>query len=191
MAHSTLRVVKDCGWSPETLDLLIPHQANARIVDALAKRLGLPPERVACELARTGNTAAASIPPALAGALATHALAPGARTALTAFGGGFSWASAALIWPQLTAVSSQLQRKDPPVFAEYLTNLLGTMYKVPGTIDPDKSFLHLEVDSLSLAELGAQLSDLGVEVAEEDLGSGTAVAELAAILESRGAGIPA
>ncbi|MGW8767439.1 beta-ketoacyl-ACP synthase III [Streptomyces sp. NPDC055815] len=108
MAHSTLRVVKDCGWSPESLDLLVPHQANARIVEALTRRLCLPPERVACELARTGNTAAASIPLALAGALATHTLAPGARTALTAFGGGLSWASTALIWPQLTAVSSEL-----------------------------------------------------------------------------------
>ncbi|WAX77127.1 acyl carrier protein [Streptomyces sp. KMM 9044] len=54
------------------------------------------------------------------------------------------------------------------MFIEYLTNLLGNVYKVPGTIDPEKSFLDLKVDSLSLAELGAQLTDdLGIEVAEE------------------------
>jgi acyl carrier protein len=78
------------------------------------------------------------------------------------------------------------------VFIDYLINLLGTVYKVPGTIDPDKSFVDLEVDSLSLAELGAQLEDeLGVEVAEEDLSSLTTVSELARLLESRGADIPA
>ncbi|MGW8767438.1 acyl carrier protein [Streptomyces sp. NPDC055815] len=78
------------------------------------------------------------------------------------------------------------------MFIEYLTNLLGAVYKVPGTIDPEKSFLELEVDSLSLAELGAQLADdLGIEVAEEDLSSTTTVAELAGLLESRGADIPA
>jgi acyl carrier protein len=78
------------------------------------------------------------------------------------------------------------------VFIDYLINLLGTVYKVPGTIDPDRSFVDLEVDSLSLAELGAQLEDeLGVEVAEEDLSSLTTVSELARLLESRGADIPA
>lgn len=78
------------------------------------------------------------------------------------------------------------------MFIDYLINLLGTVYKVPGTIDPDKSFVDLEVDSLSLAELGAQLEDeLGVEVAEEDLGSLTTVSELARLLESCGADIPA
>ncbi|MCX5527957.1 acyl carrier protein [Streptomyces bobili] len=78
------------------------------------------------------------------------------------------------------------------MFIDYLINLLGTVYKVPGTIDPDKSFVDLEVDSLSLAELGAQLEDeLGVEVAEEDLSSLTTVSELARLLESRGADIPA
>ncbi|WP_217239268.1 acyl carrier protein [Streptomyces sp. AC555_RSS877] len=78
------------------------------------------------------------------------------------------------------------------MFIEYLINLLGTVYKVPGTIDPDKSFVDLEVDSLSLAELGAHLEDeLGVEVAEEELSSLTTVSELAKLLESRGADIPA
>ncbi|MGW4277400.1 beta-ketoacyl-ACP synthase III [Streptomyces seoulensis] len=108
MADSVRRVVKDCDWSIETLDMLVPHQANARIIEALAKRLGLPPERAVCELARIGNTAAASIPLALAGAVTTRRLTPGARTVLTAFGGGLSWASTGLIWPQLTAVTSEV-----------------------------------------------------------------------------------
>ncbi|MFJ6079754.1 beta-ketoacyl-ACP synthase 3 [Streptomyces sp. NPDC092369] len=108
MTNSALRVMKDCSWSPETLDLLVPHQANARIVEAVAKRLGLPPERALCALAEVGNTAAASIPLALAEATAAHELEPGDRTVLTAFGGGLTWASAALVWPRLTAVHSEI-----------------------------------------------------------------------------------
>ncbi|MEW2615877.1 beta-ketoacyl-ACP synthase III [Streptomyces sp. NPDC047880] len=108
MAESARRVMKDCGWSPGALGMLVPHQANARIIEALAGRLGLPPERVLCVLAHTGNTAAASIPLALAGAVAGHRLKPGARTVLTAFGGGLSWASTGLIWPHLTAVTSEV-----------------------------------------------------------------------------------
>ncbi|MCC9311900.1 beta-ketoacyl-ACP synthase 3 [Kitasatospora sp. RB6PN24] len=107
MAASTSRVLKDCGWSPEAVGALVPHQANGRIIQAVAERLGVPSGNAVCEIARVGNTSAASIPLALAAALATGQLAPGARTVLTAFGGGLSWGSAALIWPQLRSVHSE------------------------------------------------------------------------------------
>ncbi|GAA5041111.1 acyl carrier protein [Streptomyces similanensis] len=78
------------------------------------------------------------------------------------------------------------------MFVEYLTTLLSTVYKVPGVIDPDKSFTELEVDSLSLAELGAQLEDeFGIAVDEDELTGLTTVTELAGLLQSRGADIPA
>ncbi|MBD0423930.1 acyl carrier protein [Streptomyces sp. TRM S81-3] len=78
------------------------------------------------------------------------------------------------------------------MFIAYLTTLLSTAYKVPGEIDPQKSFMELDVDSLSLAELGAHLEDeLGVSVEEEELSAVTTVAELAELLEARGAVIPA
>ncbi|MFJ1678621.1 beta-ketoacyl-ACP synthase 3 [Streptomyces sp. NPDC088251] len=108
MTVSAPRVMKDCSWSPEQVDALVPHQANARIIRAVADRLGVPPGSAVCELSRVGNTAAASIPLALAEALAAHRLRPGARTVLTAFGGGLTWASAALAWPQLAAVRSEI-----------------------------------------------------------------------------------
>ncbi|WP_251060813.1 beta-ketoacyl-ACP synthase III [Streptomyces sp. ISL-100] len=108
MTASALQVMKDCAWTPETVDALVPHQANARIIQAVADRLGVPPERAVCALSRVGNTASASIPLALAEALATGQLNSGARTVLTAFGGGLAWASAALTWPQLTAVTSEI-----------------------------------------------------------------------------------
>lgn len=108
MTASALRVMKDCAWSPSSVDTLVPHQANARIIQAMAERLDVPPERAVCALDRVGNTAAASIPLALAEALRTHQLQEGARTVLTAFGGGLTWASAALTWPRLSAVSSEI-----------------------------------------------------------------------------------
>ncbi|MFJ8335908.1 beta-ketoacyl-ACP synthase III [Streptomyces sp. NPDC094437] len=108
MAGSALRVMKDCSWAPGSVDVFVPHQANLRIVDAVAGRLGLPPGRAVSALAEVGNTAAASIPLALADALSSRVLTPGARTVLTAFGGGLTWASAALIWPQLTPVSTEV-----------------------------------------------------------------------------------
>jgi acyl carrier protein len=78
------------------------------------------------------------------------------------------------------------------MYVTYLTTILNTVYKVPGPIDPDKSFMELSVDSLSLAELSAHLEDeLGVTVDEEDMSAVTTVSGLAVLLESRGAVIPA
>ncbi|MBD0423929.1 ketoacyl-ACP synthase III [Streptomyces sp. TRM S81-3] len=108
MAASALRVMKDCSWTPETVDAFVPHQANLRIVEAVAGRLGLPAGRAVGALADVGNTAAASIPLALVDALAARVLKPGARTVLSAFGGGLTWASSALIWPQLTPVCTEV-----------------------------------------------------------------------------------
>lgn len=78
------------------------------------------------------------------------------------------------------------------MYVDYLTALLNRTYKVSAEIDPAKSFEELEVDSLLLAELGAQLEeDLGIEIEEENLTGDTTVGELAALLETRGAVIPA
>ncbi|MDX3310851.1 acyl carrier protein [Streptomyces sp. NPDC054884] len=78
------------------------------------------------------------------------------------------------------------------MIADYLATILGTVYKVPGVIEPTMSFQDLEIDSLSLAELGAQLEDdLGVTVEEENLAPTTTVAELVELLEAQGAVVPA
>ncbi|ODA69594.1 3-oxoacyl-[acyl-carrier-protein] synthase 3 [Streptomyces sp. AVP053U2] len=108
MTGSALKVMKDCAWSPGSVDALVPHQANARIIQAVADRIGVPQEAALSELVRVGNTAAASIPLALASAQAGGRLRPGARTVLTAFGGGLSWGSAALVWPRLTPASTEI-----------------------------------------------------------------------------------
>ncbi|MGH7644309.1 MAG: beta-ketoacyl-ACP synthase 3, partial [Gemmatimonadales bacterium] len=102
MAESSRKVLRLAGWEPDDVDLLVGHQANVRILDAVAKRLGVPPERVAIHLDRVGNTAGASIPLALADAAGQGALSPGHRVLLTSFGGGLTWGSTVLTWPDVT-----------------------------------------------------------------------------------------
>ncbi|GAA2656375.1 beta-ketoacyl-ACP synthase III [Streptomyces lunalinharesii] len=106
MTQSTKRTLTRADWLPDQLNHLVPHQANSRILAAVAERLGIPTQRVITTLARTGNTGVASIPLALADAAADNRLSPGERVVLTAFGGGLTWGSAALYWPNLPATAS-------------------------------------------------------------------------------------
>ncbi|WP_413754811.1 beta-ketoacyl-ACP synthase 3 [Streptomyces sp. MMBL 11-3] len=94
------------GWRMQDVDHLAPHQANARILDAVAARLKIPAERRLCNLQHVGNTSAASIPLLLAQACADGRLAPGQRLLLTAFGAGLTWAATTLTWPDLTTSPS-------------------------------------------------------------------------------------
>jgi 3-oxoacyl-[acyl-carrier-protein] synthase-3 len=88
------------GWSPEDIDRLIVHQANARIGAAVAAALGLPPERVPSNIAHVANTSAASIPLLLTHAAARGQLTTGNRVLMACFGAGFTWAASTLTWPQ-------------------------------------------------------------------------------------------
>ncbi len=83
---------------PSRLSLLIPHQANLRIILAIAKRLGIPMDKVFINLDRYGNTSAASIPIALDEALGSGRIQEGDYVMLEAFGAGLTWASALLKW---------------------------------------------------------------------------------------------
>ncbi|MBF0520811.1 MAG: ketoacyl-ACP synthase III [Nitrospirae bacterium] len=86
------------GVDPKDLALLIPHQANLRIISATASRLGLTMDRVMLNLNRCGNTSAASIPIALDEAVVTGRVKDGDYILLEAFGGGLTWASALIKW---------------------------------------------------------------------------------------------
>jgi 3-oxoacyl-[acyl-carrier-protein] synthase-3 len=98
MASSGLEAVQRSGLDPDAIDLVVPHQANQRIIDATARRLQMPPERVVTNVARYGNTSAASIPLALAEAWDQGQVRPGQRLLLTAFGAGLAWGSVVLEW---------------------------------------------------------------------------------------------
>jgi 3-oxoacyl-[acyl-carrier-protein] synthase-3 len=86
------------GTSAADIDWFVPHQANKRIIDGSAHKLGIAPEKVVLTVDRHGNTSAASIPLALADAVADRRIKRGNLILLEAMGGGFTWGSALLRW---------------------------------------------------------------------------------------------
>jgi 3-oxoacyl-[acyl-carrier-protein] synthase-3 len=95
VAHEALEANR---VGPEAIDWLIPHQANIRIIDATAKKLGVPPERIVTTVERHANTSAASIPLALDEAVRDGRIKEGARVLLLGVGGGFTWGAVYLKW---------------------------------------------------------------------------------------------
>ncbi|MDW8293304.1 MAG: beta-ketoacyl-ACP synthase III [Anaerolineae bacterium] len=93
-------VLHKAGWSTEQVDLFVPHQANLRIIESAARALNIPMDKVFCNIQHYGNTSAASIPIALAEAAATGRLRPGDRVVMVGFGGGLTWAAAAVQWSE-------------------------------------------------------------------------------------------
>ncbi len=98
VVESAERALADAGLGASDVDLLVPHQANLRIIQAACQRLGIPEERTAVVIDRYGNTSSASIPLALDDALRAGRVATGDHILLTGFGGGMTWASAVLRW---------------------------------------------------------------------------------------------
>jgi 3-oxoacyl-[acyl-carrier-protein] synthase-3 len=93
MVDSIGRVLEKTGLKADDISLLIPHQANIRIINAVAERVGIPKEKVFVNLDRYGNTSAASIPIALDEAVREGKVKRGDLVLMTAFGGGFTWGS--------------------------------------------------------------------------------------------------
>lgn len=98
MGEAAATVIDRANLTFDDIDLLIPHQANQRIIDAAAKRLELPRERVWSNVARYANTSCASIPIALVEAEQEGKLADGMNAVVIGFGGGLTWAAAAIRW---------------------------------------------------------------------------------------------
>lgn len=104
MTSASTEAAERAGWRLADVDRFAAHQANARILAAVSDRLGIPEERRLSNIARVGNTGAASIPLLLAEATAEGRLTAGNRVLLTAFGGGLSWGAATLTWPELQTI---------------------------------------------------------------------------------------
>jgi 3-oxoacyl-[acyl-carrier-protein] synthase-3 len=98
VVESAQAAIAEAGLTPDQIDLVVPHQANLRIISAACQRLGIPEEKAVVVIDRYGNTSSASIPLALADALDTDRLQVGQHVLLTGFGGGMTWASAVLKW---------------------------------------------------------------------------------------------
>ena len=98
MAEACDEAMRRAGVTPEQVDLLVPHQANLRIIEATAKHARLPMSKVMVNVDRYGNTSSASIPLALEQAVAEGRVGPGTVVLLVAFGAGFTWGSTVIRW---------------------------------------------------------------------------------------------
>jgi 3-oxoacyl-[acyl-carrier-protein] synthase-3 len=114
MTDALRATLAEAHLTPADIDLLVPHQANLRIIQGVAKALGLPPERAMVNIQKYGNTSSASIPMALCEAAEAGRMHEGARVALCGFGGGLAWGSMLLEWsttgiaPTVAATSGRL-----------------------------------------------------------------------------------
>ncbi len=106
------QVLEKAKMSLDEVDLIIPHQANLRIMEAVAKRLHLPDEKFYANIDEYGNTSAASVPIALCEAVDKEYVAPGQKIVLVGFGAGLTWAAVALEWgPSVQEISAVFYRR--------------------------------------------------------------------------------
>jgi 3-oxoacyl-[acyl-carrier-protein] synthase-3 len=98
MADACVQALQRAGLSGDDVDVLIPHQANIRIIEATGKHAGIPADKVYVNIDRYGNTSAGSIPIALDECVRSGRVKPGSLVLMVAFGGGFTWASALVRW---------------------------------------------------------------------------------------------
>ena len=114
MAEASLQTIEAANLTMDDISLVIPHQANQRIIEAAARGLDIPMEQVMVNLDRYGNTSTASIPIATIEALEQGRLNPGEKTILVAFGAGLTWGAALIEWtgplPTLRRVSPRQVR---------------------------------------------------------------------------------
>ncbi|MGD2130267.1 MAG: ketoacyl-ACP synthase III [Lysobacterales bacterium] len=107
-------VMSELGLRNEDIDLIIPHQANQRIIESLAKHLSVPMEQVALNIDKYGNTSAATIPVALCEALEQGRLEPGSNVLLAAFGAGLTRAAGLLRWGRRVTPLGESDAELPP-----------------------------------------------------------------------------
>ena len=108
MVSSASKVLDECGLTVDDVDVYVPHQANKRIIDHAASKLGIPAEKIVVNVDRYGNTSSGSIPLALADAAADGRLREGELVLMTGMGAGLTWGSALIEW---TPSQTDIERK--------------------------------------------------------------------------------
>jgi 3-oxoacyl-[acyl-carrier-protein] synthase-3 len=98
LVSSAEKLLDECETSMDEVDVYVPHQANVRIIDHAARKLGVPEDRVVVNVDRYGNTSSGSIPLALADAVADGRLREGKLVLMTGMGAGLTWGSALMRW---------------------------------------------------------------------------------------------
>lgn len=114
MAEASRKVMADCHLTPDQVDLVVPHQANLRIIESVAKYSGIPMERVMVTVHKYGNMSAATVPVALVEALEDGRVTPGATILMPAFGGGLTYCSMVVKWGQRVTPLGTSSRSLPP-----------------------------------------------------------------------------
>jgi 3-oxoacyl-[acyl-carrier-protein] synthase-3 len=114
MAKEIRKVLSDLEFSNEDIDLIIPHQANARIIESLASHLSVPMSQVVLNIQNYGNTSAATIPVALVEALEEGRIKPGDRLLLAAFGAGLTRGAGLIRWGERTTPLAESDAELPP-----------------------------------------------------------------------------
>jgi len=115
MSESSAKVMKQCGVTADDIDLCIPHQANLRIIEGVAKYAGVPMDKVMLTVQKYGNMSAATVPVALVEALETGRVKPGATLLMPAFGGGLTFCSLVVKWGDRVTPLGTSDRELPPV----------------------------------------------------------------------------
>jgi 3-oxoacyl-[acyl-carrier-protein] synthase-3 len=100
LVSSARKLLDEVGMTVDDIDVYVPHQANIRIIDHAARKLGFPPEKVVVNVQKYGNTSSGSIPLALADAAADGMLKPGSKVLMTGMGAGLTWGSGLIEWTE-------------------------------------------------------------------------------------------
>ena len=127
MSHACEAVLSSRGLGPDDVHLVVPHQANLRIIEAVVKRAGIPMERCYVNIQRYGNMSAATVPVALVESLEDGRVAPGCNLLLTGFGAGLSWSAHVLRWGERTVPLNQSDVELPPCEKTALEMVQGYM----------------------------------------------------------------
>jgi 3-oxoacyl-[acyl-carrier-protein] synthase-3 len=149
MTDSVINVVQRSGLTWDDIDLVIPHQANARIIDLAVRRLKIDPDKVMVNIDRYGNTSAASIPLALCDALEEGRLKSGDHVVLVGFGAGLTWAAAALHWQPEKVVEEPIAVEDWPL----LSSLFQPVTKVRNAVWSTQVTARARLQDLAMAAM--------------------------------------
>jgi len=114
MSDAASGAMADIGVTADDIDLVVPHQANMRIIQTLAKHMNVPMEKVMVNVDRYGNTSAASVPIALSEALSEGRVKPGSLLLTAAFGAGLTWASSVIRWGDRVTPKGDSDAELPP-----------------------------------------------------------------------------
>jgi 3-oxoacyl-[acyl-carrier-protein] synthase-3 len=114
MTEASNEVLAKCGYKVDDVDLIVPHQANLRIIESVAKHIGAPMDKVFLTIERYGNMSAATVPVALVEALEAGRVKPGGLILMPAFGGGLTWCSHLVRWGERVTPLGESDAQLPP-----------------------------------------------------------------------------